>query len=146
MVRLTTCSAVVLLLLLGVVAAQDDVDVTPGLQQSRKMPRGRRARAEVRTPAGDRLPPKADDPARVKTLSSGSGVLPENTPFPPRGFAKGIVTVIGDDSGPKGTYRLAFKYLGSGQVLPFVECKMFQSFEERLAEHGPAARRGGLVV
>jgi hypothetical protein len=45
-----------------------------------------------------------------------------------------------------GTYRLAFKYLGSGQIMPFIECKMFEAFEDHLAEHGPQARRGGLVV
>ncbi|NOZ21749.1 MAG: hypothetical protein GXP25_11770 [Planctomycetes bacterium] len=95
---------------------------------------------------GERVGGTIPNPARVTPISAAKVILPENTPFPPRGFAKGTVMIIGDDAGPMGTYRLAFKDLGSGQVLPFIECKMFEAFENHLAEHGPAGRHGKVVV
>jgi len=79
-------------------------------------------------------------------VSGAVTLMRENTPFPLRGFARGTVLCIGDDSGPPGTYRLAFKYATNGQVLPFLECRMFEALEDRLAEHGRAARHGGVPV
>jgi len=147
--RIILCSCVSLLVCLSVLAQNKNINETnidPGIEQSRRMPRGRRSRGELRDAVGDKVPEKVPDPARVTPISSAKVILPENTPFPPRGYAKGTVTVIGDDSGPMGTYRLAFKALGSGQVLPFIECKMFEAFENHLANHGQAGRQGKVVV
>lgn len=116
----------------------------PGLVESRRMPQGRQSRGELRNTTTE--PETIPDAAEVTPVFAGKGLLPENTPFPPRGFARGTVAVIGDDSGPMGTYRLAFRYEASGQMFPFIECKMFEAFENHLDEHGPKGRRGEVVV
>ncbi|MEW6359549.1 MAG: hypothetical protein AB1696_24640 [Planctomycetota bacterium] len=141
--RATVCAGVLLVTVFAILA-QENID--PGVEQSRRMPRGRRSRNEVTGADEQGVSGPIPDPARVTPISSAQVILPENTPFPPRGFAKGTVTVVGDDSGPMGTYRLAFKDPGSGQAFPFIECKMFEAFENYLAEHGPEARRGKVVV
>jgi len=82
----------------------------------------------------------------AEAVRGSEELLPEDTPFPMKGFAKGTIITLGDDSGAPGTYRLAFKKASTGRIFPLLECRMLEAFEKKLAELGRDARHGKVEV
>jgi len=98
-------------------------------------------------PKDDKTPWRAaQTPDIVKSTDSHDEPLADRQPFPRKGFAKGVIVTLGDDSGEPGTYRIAFKYAVNGQEFPLIECRLLQSLEDKLFTFGRDARHGKLMV
>ena len=111
------------------------------------------------TPSKQITPPRGDEtrdiklpwrsiipPDEVKSTDSTETLLADRRPFPPKGFAKGVVVTLGEDTGEPGTYRLAFKWQVNGQEFPLVECRQLQAFEDKILSLGRNARHGKTTV
>ena len=95
----------------------------------------------------DKTPWRAAQTPDVVTKTGGEPMrFNDGQPFPPRGFAKGIIVTLGDDSGDLGTYRMAFRWESNGQDFPLIECRRLQALEDKLFAIGPNARHGGVTV
>jgi len=98
-------------------------------------------------PKDDKTPWRAaQTPDVVKSTDSTEILFPDRQPYPPKGFAKGVIVTLGDDTGEPGTYRIAFKWEVNGQEFPLIECRLLQAMEDKLFTFGRDAHHGKLAV
>ncbi len=107
---------------------------------------------QVAPPSGgslkeDKTPWRSLQPTdTVKATSAAEIRFADRQPFPPKGFAKGVIVTLGDDTGEPGTYRMAFKWQVNSQEFPLIECRLLEALENKLFTFGRQARHGKLTV
>jgi hypothetical protein len=128
-------------LLFGAAWAQDKTGNPPEAPSKQITPPHGEETKDTRVPWRSIIPPDV-----VKSTDSTETLFADRRPFPPKGFAEGVVVVLGEDTGEPGTYRMAFKWKANGQEFPLIECRQLQAFEDKILSLGRDARHGKTTV